>query len=153
MNVEHFPAETHRGATMGRRTCKLEVSNDKPRYKESTDAYVFFLENWDKTDMQEKQQARVLLLDESERIKGFVILGSKNITPVHLENLRKCFLRANASSIILAQNEAGRNIVPSDDEENIYKHIKKLAQDMLMPVRDAIRMNRREFFSYSENGM
>lgn len=124
--------------------------------KSSTDAGNLLFDNWDKDIIGLQEAFKVLLLNNSNRVKGVYHLSTGGITGtlVDIRILFAVILKSLSVGIILAHNHPSGKLQPSEADKQLTQKIKKAAVYFDVKVLDhLILIPSGEFYSFSDNGL
>ncbi|TGV03370.1 JAB domain-containing protein [Flavivirga rizhaonensis] len=147
---------------------KRQVNEIKISYKErvpapfwtkinsSRDASELLYEHWNKNTIELHESFKVLLLNNSNKVKGIYQLSQGGITGT-LVDLRLLFavvLKTASVAVILSHNHPSGKLEASDADIQLTKKIKKAAQLFDITVLDhLIIVSNGEYYSFADNGM
>jgi DNA repair protein RadC len=124
--------------------------------KSSTDAGNLLFDNWDKHTIGLQEAFKVLLLNNSNKVKGVYHLSTGGITGtlVDIRILFAVILKSLSVGIILAHNHPSGKLQPSEADKQLTQKIKKAAVYFDVKVLDhLILIPSGEFYSFSDNGL
>lgn len=124
--------------------------------KSSTDAGNLLFDNWDKHTIGLQEAFKVLLLNNSNKVKGVYHLSTGGITGtlVDIRILFAVILKSLSVGIILAHNHPSGKLQPSEADKQLTQKIKKAAVYFDVKVLDhLIIIPNGEFYSFSDNGL
>lgn len=124
--------------------------------KSSTDAGKLLFEHWDNNTIGLQEAFKVLLLNNSNKVKGIYHLstGSLTGTLVDIRILFAVILKSLSVGIILAHNHPSGKLKPSEVDKQLTRKIKKAAVLFDVKVLDhLIIIPNGEFYSFSDNGL
>ncbi|MFB9272856.1 MULTISPECIES: JAB domain-containing protein [Flavobacteriaceae] len=147
---------------------KIKVNEIKISYKEktkletleairgsSTAAKILF-KHWNKSTIGLQETFKVLLLNNSNKVKGVYQLSTGGITGtlVDIRILFAVILKSLSVGIILAHNHPSGKLQPSEADKQLTQKIKKAAVLFDVKVLDhLIIIPNGEFYSFSDNGL
>tara|TARA_R110002033_G_scaffold152014_1_gene188584 strand:+ start:11687 stop:12136 length:450 start_codon:yes stop_codon:yes gene_type:complete len=124
--------------------------------KSSADAGKLLFETWDKNTIALQESFKVLLLNNSNKIKGIYQLSSGGITGtlVDIRILFAVIIKTLSVGVILAHNHPSGKLMPSEADKQLTEKIKKAAQLFDVKVLDhIIVVPNGEYYSFSDNGL
>jgi DNA repair protein RadC len=124
--------------------------------KSSTDAGKLLFEHWDKNTIGLQEGFKVLLLNNSNKIKGIYHLSTGGLTGtlVDIRILFAVILKSLSVGIILAHNHPSGKLKPSEADKQLTQKIKKAAVLFDVKVLDhLILIPNGKFYSFSDNGL
>ena len=97
-----------------------------PKITSSYSACAIFRSHWDPDTIQIQEQFKVMLLNNSNIVKGLLLLSSGGITAtiVDVRLLFAVVLKSLTTGIILAHNHPSGTLTPSRADKEITKKIK-----------------------------
>lgn len=106
----------------------------------SIDAAEILFELWDKNTISFKESFKVLLLNNSNRIKGIYELSQGGITGtlVDVRILFSVILKSLSVGIILAHNHPSGKLMPSESDKQLTNKIKKASKLFDVKILDHI---------------
>ncbi|WP_317130277.1 JAB domain-containing protein [Aggregatimonas sangjinii] len=106
----------------------------------SQDAANLLFENWDKDTIEVHESFKILLLNNSNKVKGVHQISQGGITGtlVDIRLLFATILKSLSVAIILAHNHPSGKLKPSEADINITNKIKRAAKFLDILVLDHI---------------
>ena len=91
---------------------------DRPIISSPEHAFMIFKHYWDKSQIQLREEFKMLLLNQAHRALGIVSISSGGVssTTVDPKLVFSTALVANASSLIVAHNHPSGNLIPSESD-------------------------------------
>ncbi len=91
---------------------------DRPVISSPEHAYLIFKHYWDKSQIQLREEFKMLLLNQAHRVLGIVSISSGGVssTTVDPKLVFSTALVANASSLVVAHNHPSGNLIPSESD-------------------------------------
>ncbi|WP_066223727.1 JAB domain-containing protein [Formosa haliotis] len=145
---------------------KRKVNEIQVRYKEklkatlsigcSQDACNVLYDNWNKDTISLHESFKIILLNNSNKVKGIYELSSGSITGtlVDLRILFAIVLKSLSTAIILAHNHPSGKLKPSEADKQITNKIKQAALFLDVKVLDhIIIIPNGDFFSFADSGI
>jgi DNA repair protein RadC len=147
---------------------KSQVNEIKVSYKEripspfwqkissSKDAAEMVFEHWDKQTIQVHESFKVILLNNSNKVKGIYLVSKGGITGtlVDLRILFAVVLKSLSVAIILTHNHPSGTLKASEADRNITQKIKKAAELLDIKLLDhLIIVPNGNYFSFADNGL
>ncbi len=124
--------------------------------KSSTDAGKLLFDNWDKNTIELQETFKVLLLNNSNKVKGVYQLSTGGLTGtlVDIRILFAVVLKSLSVGIILAHNHPSGKLKASNADIQLTNKIKKAAVYFDVKVLDhLILIPNGEFYSFADNGL
>lgn len=124
--------------------------------KSSADAGKLLFDNWDKNTIGLQETFKVLLLNNSNKVKGIYQLSTGGLTGtlVDIRILFAVILKSLSVGIILAHNHPSGKLKASNADIQLTEKIKKAAVYFDVKVLDhLILIPNGEFYSFSDNGI
>ena len=122
----------------------------------SQDAAQLLFEDWDKDTIELHETFKVVLLNNSNKVKGIYQISQGGITGtlVDVRILFAVILKSLSVGIILTHNHPSGMLVPSDADQKLTNKIKKASElfdikllDHLILVPDG------DYYSFADNGI
>ena len=146
-----------------RRVSEIQVSyinkvkvKESQRIKSSSDIATLLFESWDKNTIELHESFKVILLNNSNTVKGIFEMSSGGITGT-LVDLRILFavaLKTLATCIIVCHNHPSGNLRPSHSDIILTNKIKKASELLDIKLLDHIIITpSQEYFSFSDDGI
>ncbi|SIQ19242.1 JAB domain-containing protein [Maribacter ulvicola] len=136
---------------------KEKVSTLKsPKIKSSQDTAKLLFEHWNENTIGLQETFKVLLLNNSNKVKGVYELSKGSITGtmVDLRILFAVVLKSLSVGLILAHNHPSYKLKPSEADIRLTKRIKKAAQFFDIMVLDhLIIAPNGEYYSFADNSL
>jgi len=147
---------------------KDEVSEIKISYKEKTnilksgtvksseDAFKLFFENWNRDTIGLQESFKVLLLNNSNKVKGIYQLSNGGITGtiVDLRILFAVVIKSLSVGIILAHNHPSGKLIPSEMDKQLTEKIKKAAGFFDIKMLDHLIITPDgKYYSFANSGL
>ena len=147
---------------------KTKVNEIKISYKEKANisksiaitssevAGRLLFEHWDKNTIELQETFKILLLNNSNKVKGIyeVSIGGITGTLVDIRILFAVILKSLSVGVILAHNHPSGKLAPSESDKNLTEKIKKAAGFFDVKVLDHLIVTPHgEYYSFSDNGL
>lgn len=130
--------------------------SEAPQLTSSRDVAALLHHNWDADTLALKESFKILLLNNSNRVKGTYQVSDGGITGtvVDLRILFAVVLKTLSVAIILAHNHPSGNLKPSQPDKQLTQKIKRAAALFDIKVLDhLIIVPNGDYFSFADNGM
>ncbi len=124
--------------------------------KSSADAAKLLFEDWDKDTIGLYESFKVVLLNNSNKVKGIYQISQGGITGtlVDLRILFAVILKSLSIGILLCHNHPSAKLIPSEADKQLTKKIKKAADFLDIKVLDhLIIAPDGNYYSFSDNGL
>ena len=127
-----------------------------PKVSSSHTAAEVLFKNWDKDSIAMYESFKILLLNNSNQIKGIYQISQGGITGT-LVDIRLLFgvaLKSLSVALILAHNHPSGNLKPSQADRNITRKIKSAAEVLDLKILDHLILNPDgEYYSFADEGI
>ncbi len=134
---------------------KVKVK-DSQRIKSSSDIAKLLFENWNKNTIELHESFKVILLNNSNTVKGIFEMSSGGLTGT-LVDLRILFavaLKTLATSIIVSHNHPSGNLKPSQSDIRLTNKIKKVSELLDIKLLDHLIITpNKEYYSFADDGI
>lgn len=134
---------------------KLQTLHSE-KISSSEDAAKLLFDYWDTNTIGLYESFKILLLNNSNKIKGVYELSSGGVTGtvVDIRLLFAVVLKSISVGIILAHNHPSGNLKPSEADKQITLKIKNAAEYLDIKILDHLILTPNgEYFSFSDNGL
>ncbi len=124
--------------------------------KSSDDAAKLFFDHWDKHTIGLYESFKILLLNNSNKVKGIYELSSGGITGtiVDIRLLFAVVLKSITVGIILVHNHPSGKLKPSQSDINLTKKIKTASEYLDINLLDHLVLAPDgTYFSFTDNGL
>ena len=122
----------------------------------SKSAAQLLFENWDKDTIGIQESFKVLLLNNSNKVKGVYQLSQGGITAtlIDLRILFAVVLKSLSVAIILTHNHPSGKLAPSDADKSLTNKIKEASKLFDIKVLDhLILVPNGNYYSFADNGI
>jgi len=126
-----------------------------PTIKSSADTAELLFEYWNKNTIGLQESFKILLLNNSNKVKGIYELSTGGITGtlVDLRILFAIILKSLTTCLIICHNHPSGQLKPSEADKSLTKKIKKAAQFFDIIVLDhLIIAPNGNYYSFADNG-
>ena len=130
--------------------------SEAPQLTSSRDVAKLLHQNWDVDTLALKESFKILLLNNSNRVKGIYQVSDGGITGtvVDLRILFAVVLKTTSTGICLAHNHPSGNLKPSQPDKQLTQKIKRAAALFDIKVLDhVIIVPNGDYYSFADNGM
>ena len=126
------------------------------KIKYSFDIAELLFETWNKNTIELHESFKVILLNNSNKVKGIFEMSSGGITGT-LVDLRILFavaLKTLATSIIISHNHPSGNLKPSQSDIRLSNKIKKASELLDIKLLDHLIITpNQEYYSFADDGI
>jgi len=126
------------------------------KIKSSFDIAELLFETWNKNTIELHESFKVILLNNSNTVKGIFEMSSGGITGT-LVDLRILFavaLKTLATSIIISHNHPSGNLKPSQSDIRLTNKIKKASELLDIKLLDHLIITpNQEYYSFADDGI
>ena len=127
-----------------------------PKVSSSRTAAEVLFKNWDIDTITVYESFKILLLNNSNQIKGIYQISQGGITGT-LVDMRLLFavaLKSLSVALILAHNHPSGTLKPSQADRNITRKIKTAAEVLDLKILDHLILNPDgEYYSFADEGI
>lgn len=127
-----------------------------PKINSSREAFNIFNSIWDHDSIAAQEQFNVMLLNNSNRVKGIFLLSSGGITAT-LVDIRILFavaLKSLSTGIIVAHNHPSGALYPSTADKSLTEKIKKAGELLDIKLLDHLILTpTNEYYSFTDEGL
>ncbi len=134
---------------------KRTTSKSNP-IKSSEDMAKLLFEHWNKNTIELQESFKVILLNNSNKVKGIYELSTGGITGtmVDLRILFAVILKSLSVGIIISHNHPSNKLEPSRADKELTQKIKKAASFFDIVVLDHLIITPNgEYYSFTDNGL
>lgn len=134
---------------------RIKLSHS-PNIKGSIDAAEILYEHWDKSNIELQESFKVLLLNNSNKVKGVYELSKGGITGtlVDMRILFATVLKSLSVAIILAHNHPSGKLQASNSDIELTKKIKKAAELFDIKILDHLIITPNgDYYSFADNNI
>lgn len=124
--------------------------------KSSEDAANLLFDHWDKNTIGLHESFKILLLNNSNKVKGIYELSSGGITGtvVDIRLLFAVVLKSISVGIILCHNHPSGKLKPSETDIQITRKIKNASEYLDIKLLDHLILTPdNSYFSFADNGL
>ena len=129
---------------------------ESPKISSSNLAFETLYSNWNLNKIGVQEEFKVMLLNNSNRVKGIFLLSSGGITAtlVDVRILFAVVLKSLSTGIIICHNHPSGNLTPSTADKNLTQKIKKAGEILDVKLLDHIILTpNRQYFSFADEGL
>jgi DNA repair protein RadC len=128
--------------------------SERPKVTMSRDAYDLFLNNWDKSNLEFREEAKLLLLNRNARALGIYNISSGGTAGTYVDpkHVYMAALKTNASSIILAHNHPSGNLEPSDADIKLTRKLAEAGKVLEITLLDHLVVTSEGYYSFADEG-
>lgn len=130
-------------------------ASERPCISSSGDAAAILKGIWDENKIEFVEQFKVLLLNRSNKVLGWVDISTGGVTGTVADPklILVAALKANACGIILSHNHPSGSLRPSRADEEMTQKIKMGAQFLDIRLMDHIIITSESYFSFADEGL
>ena len=132
------------------------TSSNLTKISASSDAAKILFETWDNDTIELHESFKIMLLNNSNIVKGIYEISSGGITGT-LVDIRIIFavvLKSLSTSIILAHNHPSGNLKPSEADKRLTSKIKQASELLDIKLLDHLIITpSQEYFSFADDGI
>lgn len=132
------------------------TSSNLTKISSSSDAAKILFETWDNDTIQLHESFKIILLNNSNIVKGIYEISSGGITGT-LVDIRIIFavvLKSLSTSIILAHNHPSGNLKPSEADKRLTSKIKQASELLDIKLLDHLIITPSQgYFSFADDGI
>lgn len=131
------------------------MPSERPHISNSRASYAILLSIWDSNAIEYKEEFKILLLNQSNKVLGAVNIshGGVSSTVVDAKIVFGAALKANASFIILAHNHPSGNLTPSEPDKRLTQKLKQAGEFLDIKILDHIILTKEGYYSFADEGM
>ena len=133
----------------------IKLDNGNVKITSSDDAFKIVLKHWNPDIIELQEEFKVLLLNNSNKVKGIYELSTGSITGtmVDLRILFAVVLKSLSVGIIISHNHPSNKLEPSEADKRLTEKIKKAAQFFDIMVLDHLIITPDgNYYSFADNG-
>jgi DNA repair protein RadC len=134
---------------------KIQIAQS-PKISSSQDAFSIFQSTWDSNYIGVQEQFKVMLLNNSNRVKGILTLSSGGITAtvVDIRILYAVVLKSLTTAIILAHNHPSGTLKPSSADKQLTEKARKAGELLDIKLLDHLIISpNSQYFSFADEGL
>ncbi len=134
---------------------KIKIA-EAPKISSSSHAFETLYSTWDLNTIGVQEQFKVMLLNNSNRVKGIYLVSSGGITAtlVDIRILFAVVLKSLTTGIILCHNHPSGNLTPSAADKNLTQKIKNAGELLDVKLLDHIILTpNNQYFSFADEGL
>jgi len=132
------------------------TSSNLTKISASSDAAKILFETWDNDTIELHESFKIMLLNNSNIVKGIYEISSGGITGT-LVDIRIIFavvLKSLSTAIILAHNHASGNLKPSEADKRLTSKIKQASELLDIKLLDHLILTPNQgYFSFADDGI
>ncbi|MCR8667530.1 JAB domain-containing protein [Aestuariibaculum sp. M13] len=122
----------------------------------SSDANEIIFNHWDKNTIGLHESFKIMLLNNSNKVKGIYELSSGGITGtlVDIRILFAIVLKTLSTGVILVHNHPSNKLIPSEVDKKLTEKIVKASKFLDVAVLDHLIITPSgEYYSFADNGI
>lgn len=127
-----------------------------PKISSSNCAFEIFNSSWDQNSIGVQEQFKVMLLNNSNRVKGILTLSSGGITAtlVDIRILYAVVLKSLSTAIILAHNHPSGTLQPSNADKQLTQKVRKAGELLDIKLLDHLILTpNSQYLSFADEGL
>lgn len=127
-----------------------------PKITSSRDAFNILNATWDQDSIAIQEHFKVMLLNNSNRVKGIFLLSSGGITAtlVDIRILFAVVLKSLSTSVIIAHNHPSGALHPSTADKRLTEKIKNAGELLDIKLLDHLILTpTNEYYSFVDEGL
>ena len=132
------------------------TSSNLNKIRSSSDAAEILFESWDNDTIELHESFKIMLLNNSNKVKGIYEISSGGITGT-LVDIRIIFavvLKSLSTAIILVHNHPSGNLKPSEADKRLTSKIKQASVLLDIKLLDHLIITpNQSFFSFADEGI
>jgi len=132
------------------------TSSNLSKISSSSDAAEILFETWDNDTIELHEAFKILLLNNSNIVKGIYEISSGGITGtlVDIRILFAVVLKSLSTAIILAHNHPSGNLKPSEADKRLTAKIKQACDLLDIKLLDHLIITpSHNYYSFTDNGI
>lgn len=120
----------------------------------SEDCYQFFLSTYDEGEIDYRESFRVVYLNSSLKVVGWMTVATGGITEVLVDPriVLQGALLTNATLLIACHNHPSGSVRPSKDDDRLTERLKKACEVMNIKMLDHLVITEDSYYSYNDEG-
>ena len=137
-----------------RYTPKVKYS-ERPKIKTSKDAYIIFMQTWDKEKINLLEQFKVILVNKGSRALGVSLICSGGIsqTVADAKLIFGAALKGGASGVIVGHNHPSGRLGVSKSDLEITTKLEAIGKLLDLPLLDHLIVTSEQYLSFAEEGL
>ncbi|MEG9328993.1 JAB domain-containing protein [Salinimicrobium catena] len=127
-----------------------------PKINSSREAFNIFNSIWDQNAIAAQEHFNVMLLNNSNRVKGIFLLSSGGITAtlVDIRILFAVVLKSLSTAVIIAHNHPSGALHPSTADKKLTEKIKNAGELLDIKLLDHLILTpSNEYYSFADEGL
>ena len=123
--------------------------------KNSKKSFELMLNEWEQDKLQMQEEAKILLLNRSNKVLGIYSLAKGGLTSciVDVRIILSIALKTLATGIILFHNHPSGNLKPSKADLDITKKLKNFCDLLDISLLDHLIITKDNYFSFADEGL
>ena len=127
-----------------------------PKINSSKEAFNIFNSVWDQDAIAAQEHFNIMLLNNSNRVKGIFLLSSGGITAtlVDIRILFAVVLKSLSTAVIIAHNHPSGSLHPSTADKRLTEKIKNAGELLDIKLLDHLILTpNNEYYSFTDEGL
>ena len=127
-----------------------------PKINSSREAFNIFNSVWDQDAIAAQEHFNVMLLNNSNRVKGIFLLSAGGITAtlVDIRILFAVVLKSLSTAVIIAHNHPSGSLSPSTADKRLTEKIKKAGELLDIKLLDHLILTPNNgYYSFTDEGL
>lgn len=126
-----------------------------PKVTSSKEVYNVFLAHWDMQKIEFVEQAKIMMLNRSNKVIGIYDLasGGLDFVAIDIRMIFCCALLTKASAVIFAHNHPSGKLYPSEEDLRMTRKIKEAGKLIEIPLLDSVIVTLNGYVSLSDKGL
>lgn len=128
---------------------------DRPKITSPSESYRVLISAWNQSKIQLVEEFKILLLNRGNYVQGVyhVCTGGITSTPADIRLIFAAALKAGSTGMILAHNHPSGVLRPSEQDHQLTRRIKSIAQLMEIQILDHLILTAEGYYSFADDGL
>jgi len=130
-------------------------ASERPVISSSKTVYEVLLNSWDRGQIELREEFKILLLNNSNKVLGLYEVSKGGITGTIVDKrlIFAAALKANACALVLAHNHPSGSLIPSAVDKDITRGIREAGQTLGIKVLDHLIVTTNGYYSFADEGL